>query len=229
MTAEGRPIVATLPRTPVDEILATTRAVRRRLDLTRPVERALVEECLELAVQAPSGSNRQPWQFVVVTDPARRLALADLYRLAWADYMASPAFVGRAPSGDAATDATNRRVAASAQYLADHLHEVPVMLVPCIAVAEGEPTWRRHAGTLGSILPATWSFMLAARARGLGTCWTTMHLAHEEAAATVLGIPYPAVRQAALIPVAHALGDSFKPAPRQPLDRVVHWDAWHGR
>ena len=79
---------------------------------------------------------------------------------------------------------------------------------------------------MASIVPATWSFMLAARARGLGTCWTTFHLAHEREAAELLGIPYEAATQAALIPVAYTKGTDFKPGPRKPLGEVIHWDRW---
>ena len=215
--------MSTLPLT-ADELLATTRAVRRRLDLTRPVDRHLIEECLALAQQAPTGSNRQDWHFVVVTDPAKRAALADCYRRGWERYRAAQE--ATPPSGHPARLARMGRVLASAQYLADHLHEVPVHVVPCVAGrTEGEPV-AVQATRWGSVLPAVWSFMLAARARGLGTCWTTLHLPHEEEAARALRIPYEDVMQAALIPVAHALGTEFKPAPRAPLDTMVHWDGW---
>jgi nitroreductase len=205
-----------------DELLSTTRAVRRRLDLTRPVEREVLEECLALAQQAPSGSNSQGWHFVVVTDAAKRKALGELYRRGWATYIQRP----RQPSGDAAYDATMARVGASAAYLAEHMGEVPVLVVPCIrGRTDGLPA-AAQAGTWGSILPATWSFMLAARARGLGTAWTTLHLMCEKEAAEVLGIPYAEVMQAALIPVAYITRTDFKPAPRRSLETMVHWESW---
>jgi nitroreductase len=214
--------MATLPLTP-DELLSTTRAVRRRLDLSRPVERAVLEECLTLAQQAPSGSNRQGWHFVVVTDPAKRAALAAIYRRGWERYVADPSPLQHP---DPARRVVQERVRASAQYLADHMHEVPVHVIPCIAGrTDGQPA-AAQAGVWGSILPAVWSFMLAARARGLGTAWTTLHLGGEEEAAAVLDIPYREVMQAALIPVAYTSGTDFHPGPRAPLETVVHWDSW---
>jgi nitroreductase len=217
--------VSTLNLSP-DELLSTTRAVRKRLDLGRPVERELIEQCLTLAQQAPTGSNRQGWHFVVVTDPARRAALAELYRRAWNWYRGQAGAGDRPTPGSGARQATQRRVISSAQYLADRMHEVPVMVVPCIEHERAPQPIAAQAGMLGSILPAVWSFCLAARARGLGTCWTTLHLRHEEEAAGVLGIPYDKILQVALIPVAHTRGTDFKPGPREPLERIVHWEGW---
>ncbi len=204
-----------------DEMLATTRAVRKRLDLERPVEREVLEECLQLAQQAPTGSNRQGWGFIVVTDPAKRLALADLYRKSWGPYSRS-----RTPAMEQSDQAAQARVADSASYLAEHMHEVPVLIVPVIRGRTDSAPIVGQAGVWGSILPAVWSFMLAARSRGLGTAWTTLHLRYEEEAAEVLGIPYAEVMQAALIPVAYTLGTDFKPGPRAPLDSIVHWEQW---
>jgi len=200
------------PLTP-DELLSTTRAVRRRLDLERPVERRLIEECLELAVQAPTAAFRQDWHFVVVTDPGRKAGLAELYRRSARSY-----FAGRDPASSP--------MLASALHLVEHLHEVPVLVVPCVEGRLDELPPNRQASKWASIVPATWSFMLAARARGLGTCWTTFHLAYEREAAAILGIPYDTVTQAALIPVAHTKGTDFRPGPRKPLDEVVHWEWW---
>src|SRR5262245_58892796 len=209
-----------------DDLLKTTRAVRRRLDFYRPVERAVIEECLQIALQAPSGSNRQRWHFVVVTDQAKRAALADLYRKAWAVYLTSPTAATNLHYENPVREAVQRRVGDSAQYLADHLERVPAFLIPCFpGLVDGQPS-RVQAGTWGSLLPAVWSFMLAARARGLGTAWTTLHLLHEREAAAVLGIPYDEITQAALIPIAYTLGTDFKPAHRQPLDECLHWDSW---
>ncbi|MBK9180346.1 MAG: nitroreductase family protein [Acidimicrobiales bacterium] len=217
--------MALLDLTP-DELLATTRAVRKRLDFDRPLAREVLEECLALATQAPSGSNQQGWHFVVVTDPAIRLALADLYRQGWEFYKSAPFFAGALFADDPERAPTQQRVAASAQYLADNMHRAPALLVPCIeGRTDGQPALFQ-ASVWGSILPAAWSFMLAARARGLGTSWTTLHLIYEEQAAELLGIPFETTMQTALIPVAHTRGTDFKPAPRVPLDRVVHWDSW---
>jgi nitroreductase len=210
-----------------DELLATTRSVRRRLDLTRPVERGLIEECLQLAQQAPSGGNRQTAVFVVVTDPATRAALGAIYRRAWDRYVtegvaAGPPRASQPPGGRE----LQRRIGRSAQYLADHLAEVPVHVVACHRGRTEQASQVQQASAFGSVLPGVWSFMLAARARGLGTAWTTIHLFHEREAAEVLGIPYEEYAQVALIPVAHAIGAGFKPGPRAPLDQFVRWESW---
>jgi nitroreductase len=215
--------MALLPLDP-DELLTTTRAVRKRLDLARPVERSLVEECLQVALQAPTGSNAQGWQWVFVDDPTKKAALAELYGRGFDPYSRS---AGREyERGD--TRAERRPfVGASAVYLRQHFHEVPVLMVPCI---EGRPerldSTFAQASVWGSILPAVWSFMLAARARGLGTAWSTLHLPFEKEAAEILGIPYDRYMQAGLMPVAYTIGTDFKPAPRLPLENLVHWNTW---
>jgi nitroreductase len=210
-----------------DEVLSTTRAVRKRLDFDRPVEREVLEECLHLALQAPSGSNAQGWQFVVVTDADKRAGLAELYKRSWAGYADSPRSAARAYTGDDPDRlATQSRVMGSAEYLAHNFERVPVMVIPCHpGRLDGAPAMAQ-AAVHGSVLPATWSFMLAARERGLGTAWTSLHLAFERKAAELLGIPYDQVTQLALITVGYTKGTDFKPAPRVPLDQVVHWDSW---
>ena len=204
------------------ELLTTTRSVRKRLDLTRPVPLDLINACIELALQAPSGSNSQRWHFLVLTDAAKKKAVADLYRLSWRSYAGAEAGAAQnKPPEDAA-----QRVRHSADYLALHMHEVPVWVLPCI---EGRPdgtSSSQLAGMYGSILPAAWSFMLAARLHGLASCWTTLHLRYEAEAAQSLGIPYETVTQAALIPVAYPIGTDFKPAGRKSLDGVVHVNGW---
>ena len=213
-----------------DEVLTTTRAVRKRLDLTRPVEPALIQECLELALQAPTGANSQGWHFVVVTASEQRQALAAIYRKGWAFYLEHVMAGQFQFPGPVLTDerlATLTRILHSTQYLADHLHEVPVLVVPCLegrVVASASSA--EQAGFWGSILPAIWSFMLAARTRGLGTCLTSVHLFYEQGAAQVLGISYAEVTQAALIPLAYTLGTDFKPASRLPVGSVLHWNRW---
>jgi len=210
-----------------DELLSTTRAVRKRLDLTRPVEPELIRECVELAVQAPTGSNTQRWHFIVVTDAEKRKALGEFYRLGMmAAYGPGSENSKQAPPQDPQLAQTMERVRNSSWYLAEHMGEVPVLVVPCIRGRLDGAASPVQAGVWGSILPAVWNFMLAARARGLGTAWTTLHLLHEKEAAEVLGIPYEKVTQAALIPVAHSIGTDFKPGPRKPLDEVLHWDQW---
>ncbi|HKP17208.1 MAG TPA: nitroreductase family protein [Gaiellaceae bacterium] len=203
----------------VDELLSTTRAVRKRLDLERPVEREVLEDCLRLAQQAPTGSYKQDWHFVVVTDPELRAGLADLWRQGGDKYLAG---VGRPEE----IPGMLGRVLGGVFHLRDHLHEVPVHVIPCIEGRTDGKGAFAQASRWGSVLPATWSFMLAARSRGLGTVWTTFHLAHEQEAAELLGIPYEEVMQAALIPVAYTIGTEFKPAQRGPLETMVHWDRW---
>lgn len=201
-------------------MLHTTRAVRKRLDLDRPVERSTILECLEAAVQSPTGSNAQGWQWLVVTDPEKRAALAELYNRGWNVYAGSPS------DEEPTKPDQNTRVRSSAQHLADNFHRVPAMLVPCIARPRPGARDFETASVYGSILPGVWSFMLAARERGLGTAWTTIHLMHEEEAAGVLGIPYPEYQQVALITVGYTHGTDFKPAKRPPLETVVRWDTW---
>ena len=185
-----------------------------------------MRECLELALQAPTGGNSQTWHFVIVTDPGVRDGLANCYRRAFALYIESDFSAGHLPVEGKERQDQQQRVMGSAEYLAEHLAEVPMHVIPCIeGRLEGESSFLQ-ASIWGSILPAAWSFMLAARGRGLGTSWTTLHLMFEEEAAALLGIPYSEVTQAALIPVAYTIGDPFKRATREPLERVSHWDRW---
>jgi nitroreductase len=213
-----------LPLSP-DELLSTTRSVRKRLDLDRPVPLELVKECLEVALQAPSGSNRQGWHFMVVTDAERRAAIGEFYRRSFADYAKSGSFAGSLHGDDPARAAVQQRVGDSAAYLAEVMGRVPVLLVPCIEVGSTELPASNQSGLWGSVLPAAWSFMLAARARGLGSAWTTLHLRFEREVGELLGIP-PTVRQAALLPTAYFTGETFRPAARQPLEQVLHVDRW---
>ncbi|WP_153533309.1 nitroreductase family protein [Actinomadura macrotermitis] len=216
--------MTTLPLTP-DELLTTTRTVRKRLDLTRPVPMELVRECLEIALQAPSGSNRQDWQWIVVTDPGTRAALGDIYRRAVDRYLASEGAAGRLFADDPERAKVQQRVGGSVAHLGEHMGDVPVLMIPCLRVPERNLAAGNQAGVWGSLLPAVWNYMLAARARGLGTAWTTLHLMYEQEAAELLGLPDD-VRQAALVPTAYYTGETFKPAARQPLDEVLHIDRW---
>ncbi len=213
-----------------DELLSTTRAVRKRLDFDRPVEQSVLMECMELALQAPSGSNAQNWHFVFVTDAEKRAQIAELYRTAFTGYAESPMSAAAVHADDPTMADTQARVMSSAQYLADNMHRAPVFFIPCAAgridQLSGEGANVAQSSTFGSVIPAAWSFMLAARARGLGTCWTTLHLMHERTVAEIIGLPYDEVTQIALIPVAYTKGTDFKPAPRKPMDGVVHFDTW---
>jgi nitroreductase len=213
-----------------DQVLTTTRSVRKRLDFSRPVEPEVVRECLEIALQAPNGGNRQSWQFVVVTDAEKRQALGDIYRRGWAEYQKLPmnqpdAFeILRRRNPERAE--VLLRVSDSANYLAEHMHEAPVLLVPCHRGRVDGASIFEQAGFWNSITPAIWSFMLAARARGLGSALTTVHLSFEREAAELLGIPYEKIMQTALIPVAYTLGTDFSPAKREPLDNILHVNGW---
>lgn len=208
-----------------DDVLTTTRAVRKRLDFDRPVERAVLEECLQIALQAPTGSNRQGWQWIFVTDPDLKAALADIYRPNFEAYRRMVANSSY-PDGDARA-ARVSKVYDSASYLAEHFHRVPVILVPCVEGTRDPLPGAASASMWGSLLPAVWSFMLAARERGLGTAWTTLHLLNngDNEAAHVLGIP-PGWVQAGMFPIAYTVGTDFKPAARRPIDDLVHWDRW---
>jgi nitroreductase len=210
--------------TACDQLLTTTRSVRKRLDFSRPVPREVVERCLEIALQAPTGSNAQGWHFYVVGDPAKKRGLAELYRKAFEVYATNPAFRPQYASGDPRAD-QRPRVEDSARHLALHLHEAPLLVVPCVEGRVENAGVLAQASVYGSILPAAWSFMLALRARGLGTAWTTLHLMHEQEAAKLLGIPEQ-VTQCALLPVAYTKGSDFRVARRLPLARVLHWDRW---
>ncbi len=211
-----------LDLTIVDHLLTTTRSVRKRLDLERPVEPEVIERCLEIAVQAPSGSDRQRWHFVVVTDPALRQGLAELYRRSFQAYVNAP----EGPHGGPYL--TSPSLQESAVYLAEQFHRIPVLVLFCYEGRVEEQGLLAQASLYGSILPAVWSFMLALRARGLGSVWTTLHLRYEREAAALLGLPDD-LTQAALIPVAYYTGDDFRPAKRVPASQRTHWNGWGRR
>jgi nitroreductase len=201
----------------VDELLTTTRSVRKRLDLNRPVGRDVILECIRLAMQAPTASNAQDWRWLVITDADKRAAIADIYRSIGADYLAYAA--------KEASDPQTQRVYASALALTDTLARVPVHVIPCLDNRIDNSTLLTAASAWASIIPAGWSFLLALRSRGLGSVWTTMHLAKEEEVAELLGIP-PTATQAALFPVAYTIGTDFRPASRPPAETVTFWDSW---
>jgi nitroreductase len=210
-------------RLTVDEVLTTTRAVRRRLDLGRPVERSVVEECLRLAFQAPNGSNGQDWGWVLVDDPDLRRQLADLYRQGMRDHISRDR--SAEPPDTAPSDA---RMSASVMHLAEHLEQVPVLVVPTVARRYGGTTTFQQASRWGSILPAVWSLHLALRSRGLGSAWTTLHLYREREAAELLGIPHDEHIQAGLFPVAYTVGTDFHPGDRSRSERRIGWNRWPG-
>jgi nitroreductase len=201
----------------VDELLTTTRAVRKRLDLTRPVDREVILECVRLAMQAPTASNAQDWRWVVITDADKRAAIAEIYRSIGAEYLAQAAA--------AATDPQTQRVYQGALGLTETLARVPVHVIPCLEGRFDGTNQLIAASAWASIIPAGWSFLLALRSRGLGSVWTTMHLAKEREVGDVLGIP-ATVTQAALFPVAYTIGTDFRPAVRPPAETVTFWNTW---
>ena len=201
----------------VDELLTTTRAVRRRLDLTRPVGRDVIMECLQIAMQAPTASNAQDWRWLVITDAAKRAAIAEIYRSIGERYLPRMA--------ESETDPQTRRVLDSALSLTDTLADVPVHVIPCLQRRFDGNDLVVSSSAWASIIPAAWSFMLALRSRGLGSVWTTMHLAREREVAELLGVP-DTVTQAALLPVAYTIGTDFKPAARPPAETVTFWESW---
>ncbi len=211
----------------VDHLLTTTRSVRKRLDLERPVDLAVVRECLDIAIQAPTGSNRQGWRFMIVTDAAKRATIAEYYRKAFGVYIGQPQQEGAPADTDDPRKARAEMVRDSAVYLAENMHRVPVMVIPCIKGRVETGPLVGQASLYGSILPATWSLMLALRSRGLGSAWTTLHLFYEKEVRDLLGIPED-VTQAALLPVAYYTGEDFRPARRIPVSEITYVDAWEG-
>jgi nitroreductase len=201
----------------VDEVLTTTRSVRKRLDLRRPVSRDVILECLQVAMQAPTASNAQDWRWLVITDADKRAAIAEIYRSIGVEYLAHAAATE--------SDPQTRRVYSSALSLTETLAEIPVHVIPCLQRRFDGNDLLVAASAWASIIPAGWSFLLALRSRGLGSVWTTMHLAKELEVADLLGIP-ATVTQAALFPVAYTIGTDFRPASRPPAETVTYWDSW---
>ena len=215
-----------LPLTP-DQLLSTTRAVRKRLDFDRSVPDELIRECVDLAMQSPSGSNNMTMQFVVVRDSAKRAAIGEIYRQCYGIYsQLDGVYIGSIDKGGEAANAQQQRSTTSADFLGDRMGDAPALVIACTGGrADGLPAMMTSS-MFGNVLPAMWSFMLAARARGLGTCWTTIHLMMEQQVADVLGIPFDTVQQVCLSPLAFTVGTDFKPAARPPADSIIHWDQW---
>ncbi len=207
----------------IDHLLSTTRSVRKRLDFSRPVEREMIDRCIELAIQAPTASNRQNWHFVVVMNAEKRAAIARWYKKAFLAY--ARASLQSGSSNPRTTPEQSSRVGESALYLAEHMHEVPALIIPCFEGRVETTSPGIQAGAYGSILPAAWSLMLALRSRGIGAAWTTLHINYEKEVAQIIGIP-DSITQAALLPIAYFKGDDFKEADRYPAEKITHWDAW---
>ena len=214
----------TIDHVATDKLLTTTRSVRKRLDLTREVEPQVIQDCIDIAMQAPTGTNAQNWAFVVITDPAKKKFIADAYRNG-GEMMAGSGYPPPLEPGDP-REHVMPKVMESAGYLGEILEQVPVFVIACVrGRVESVPMVIAQASTYGSILPAAWSFMLALRSRGLGTAWTTIHLFQEKPISELLGIPDDWT-QTVLFPVAYYTGDDFKPAHRLPSDTMTHLDSW---
>lgn len=210
-----------------DQLLSTTRAVRTRLDFERPVDDVLVRECVAAAMQAPSGSNAITMQFVVVSDPQKRSAIGEIYRQCYARYRTwDGVYAGSIRKGTADEQQQQARVAKSADYLGEHLGDAPKLIIACNEGRVDGVAGAIAVASLSNVLPAMWSFMLAARARGLGTSWTTVHLMKEREVAEILEIPFDSVQQVCLSPLAHSVGTDFKPAIRPDADSIIHWNRW---
>lgn len=207
----------------VDDLLTTTRSVRRRLDFDRPVERSVVNECVRMAFQAPTGSNHQDWGWVLVDDMPTRRATGDLYRQGLQDHLRRDRSGGIEP--DRTTPAA-KRMSASVTYLVEHMQDVPVLLVPTIGIRYGADTTFAAASKWGSILPAVWNFMLALRSREMGSAWTTLHLYREQEMAELLGIPHEEQTQVGMFPVAYTIGTEFRPADRSASEQRIFWNRW---
>ena len=205
----------------VDYILETTRSVRKRLDLTRNVPRDVVERCLEIAIQAPTGSNQQGWKWLIVTDADKKAQIGEYYKRSWYEYAGIAA---RSAPGDEPS-AQMKRVISSARYLADHMHEAPLMIFPCVRGRARDASPAANAGLYGSIIPAAWSLMLALRARGIGAAWTTLHLSYEQECNDILGIPAD-YTTAALLPAGYFTGETFRKADRVPAAELTYWESW---
>ena len=211
-----------------DQLLTTTRAVRKRLDFSRPVEDSVIRECVEIAMQSPSGSNNMTMQFVVVRDEAKRKAIGEVYRQCYEIYKSLDGiYIGSTEKATEVENAQQSRSASSADFLGEHMGDAPALILACNVGSrvEGAPAMMA-ASMMGNVLPAMWSFMLAARARGLGTAWTTVHLMMEQQVADIVGIPFETVQQACLSPLAYTLGTDFKPAARPDANSIIHWDTW---
>ena len=205
----------------IDHLLTTTRSVRKRLDLTRPVEPEIIQECLDIAIQAPTGSNAQLWHFMVITDPEQRGRVAEFYKKSFGIYISRPGPIQ-------ADDPEMTRVRESAIYLWENMEKVPVLIIPCIVGRVETSTQSGQATLYASIFPAAWSLMLALRSRGLGSTLTTSHLRYEQTVAELLGIP-DTITQAGMIAVAYYTGDDFKPAQRRPAKEITYWNHWGAR
>lgn len=210
-----------------DELLTTTRSARKSLDLDAPIDLTTVQECLEVGLQAPNGSNQQCWRWILVRDPSVRSEIAALYKDAYYQLVGGIPLAAQMKPGD-----PNTRIMSSTEWLVEHLAMVPLLVLPCyrpyLARTDGDESFYQ-ATIYGSIFPAVWNFQLALHTRGYGTCITTLHLHREGEIRRLLEIPDGFV-QCCLLPVARLRSNhTFKPAPRRPIEEVTAFDRWSTR
>ena len=247
---DGRPTAAELDV--VDWLLTTTRSNRKTLDLEREVDLRVIEECLRIAMQAPTAHNDQRWHWIVITDPEKRARIADTYALIWEQMSKGERAKVRRFKG---ADQQYTKIQDSANWLPEHLHEVPVFVIPCMVGPRYDnellrSEWKRwmgrrreavraldpdsdwdpsllwlDGGYFASVYPAVWSFQLALRSRGLGSVLTVVHLAAEKPVQKILGLNDRQV-QTCLIPVAYTTKRTFRAAKRPPLESRLHIEEW---
>lgn len=205
----------------VDEVLTTTRAVRKRLDTSRPVPRAVIEECLDLAMQAPNGSNRNTWRWMVADDPSLVAKLADEYKAAMG-LLNSGAMPTPNPLGSGVP--REEKILESAYALVEKLPHMPAILIPLMPGRPDGTGVVEQASMWGSIVQAVWSFMLALRERGLGSIWTTVAIRREKEIADLLGIPHDRYTQIGMFPIAYTIGTDFRRAWRKPVEEVLDYN-----
>jgi nitroreductase len=203
---------------PLAEAMRTQRAVRRlRVD---PVDDETVLELLRLAVKAPTGSNAQGWEFMVVRSPDVKHQLARLNRQAWSLYRRFARSRARGDLGQA-------RILAAVQWQADHFEDAPVIIVACLQ-GRGFPSNMGRTSHYGSIFPAVQNLLLAARALGLGAALTTLPLWSRTLARRTLGLPSN-VTPCAVIPLGWPVGGGYGPTSRRPVEEVTHLDRYGNR
>jgi nitroreductase len=204
----------------VDEVLTTTRSVRKRLDVTKPVARSIIEECLDIALQAPNGSNQNVWRWVIVDDPALIKKLADFYKRATNNEFAQAYIKSLAPIP------RDEKIHESSAAFMENIDKVPAMLIPLMPGRADGKSAAEQAVMWSSIVQAVWSFFLALRERGLGSAWTTITLLHEKEISDLLNIPFEQYTQVGLFPIAYTVGTDFKRAWRKPVSEVLTYNTF---
>ena len=207
-----------------DHLLTTTRGIRRRMDFARPVDISIIDKCIEVAIQAPVGDPDMGAHFIVITEPELRRSISELYCKALGPYC-DEFEAAELESTDASEHDRIRKVYSTYRWHGENLYRAPVLIIVAMQGRYENLGVRHQTARYGSILPAAWSLMLALRARGLGSCWTTLHVEYERETAEFLGAPED-ITQAVLMPVGYYTGSDFKPAKRPPASRYIHYNGW---